>query len=273
MKCGPTGGKAQATHRPAPHTRMRYPVQVRKLSPVAVVAVLVASCAPSEAEIKSQFDAVLQRSNHCQSPDQCVLIDLACPLGCRAAVQADRASAVRKQARELIEDYERGGAMCVYDCTAPGTPGCEQGRCVEIPAVDAPGPIACTEIGCGVAFSVQFEKSGTWTPGHYRVDVSLDGRTVECAADFPLACDAALACDDPGISLQLSGCALPPESHAITGVDILTDTPAEVSVEVLDETGSLASGTWQPIYVTSQPNGPECSPECRTAPPVTLVIP
>jgi len=247
-------------------------VQVRKFWPGAVVAALVASCSPSAAEIQSQFDAVLERSNHCQSSDQCVLVDLACPLGCRAAVQADRASDVRKQARELIEDYERGGTMCLAKCTAPGTASCQQGRCVEVPAVDPPGPIPCTEIGRGFAFSVQFEKSGTWTPGHYRVDVSLDGRTVECAADFPLACDAAPACDDPDVLLQLSGCALPPESHAITGVDILTDTPAEVSVELLNETGSLGSGTWQPTYVTSQPNGPECSPECRTAPSATLVI-
>jgi len=248
-------------------------VWVWKSWPVTVVAALVASCAPSEAEIQSQFDAVLKRSNGCQSSDQCVLIDLECPLGCRAAVHTDRASAVRKQARELIEDYERGGAMCAYDCTAPGTPACEQGRCVEVPAVDAPGSsIACTEIGCGVAFSVQFQKSGTWLSGHYRVHVRLDGRTVECAADVPLSCDAAPACDDPGVSLQLSGCALPAASHAITGVDILTDTPAEVSVEVLDESGSLASGTWHPSYLTSQPNGPECSPECRTAPPATLAV-
>jgi hypothetical protein len=232
----------------------------------------MASCAPSEAEIKSQFEAVLQRSNHCQSSDQCVLIDLDCPLGCRAAVHTDHASEVRDQARELIEDYERGGAMCVYDCTAPGTPSCEQGRCAEVPAIDQPGPVACTEIGCGFAFSVEFQKSGSWTPGRYRVDVRLDGHTVECAADIPLSCDAAPACDDPGVLLELSGCALPPASHAITGVDILTDTPAEVSVDVLDEDGSLASGTWHPTYLTSQPNGPECSPECRTATPAALTI-
>jgi hypothetical protein len=253
---------------------MRYPVEVGNLWPMGLVAALVASCAPSEAEIQSRFDAVLQRANRCQSSDQCVLIDLACPLGCRKAVRADRASAVRKQARELIDDYERGGRTCVYDCTAPGTPNCDEGRCVEVPAIDAPDtPIVCTEIGCGFAFSVQFEKSGAWMPGHYRVDVSLDGRKVECAADLPLSCDAAPACDDPGVSLQLSGCALPPQSHAITGVDILTDTPAEVSVELLDENGSLASGTWHPTYLTSQPNGPECKPECRTSPAATLAIP
>jgi hypothetical protein len=257
----------QATTR-AWRARMRYSVWVRKFRPVALVAALtlVASCAPSEAEIQSQFDAVLQRSNRCQSSDQCVLIDLACPLGCRAAVHSDRASAVRKQADELIEDYEHGGTTCVYVCTAPGTASCEQGRCAEIPA------LPCTEIGCGSAFSVQFEKSGSWTPGHYRVDVSLDGRSVQCAADIPLSCDAAPACDDPQVLLQLSGCALPAESHAITGVDILTETPVEVSVGLLDEAGSMASGSWRPTYTTSQPNGPECPPECRAAPPATLVI-
>jgi hypothetical protein len=250
---------------------MRYATRVRNCWPLGVIAALVASCSPSEAEIQEQFDAVLQRANRCQSPDQCVLIDLECPLGCRAAVQADRASSVRKQARELVDDYERGGTSCAYDCSAPGSASCEQGRCVELPAAGGPGT-PCTEIGCGSAFSVQFEKSGSWAPGRYRVEVRLDGRTVECAADFPLSCDAAPACDDPGVLLLLSGCALPAESHAITGVDILTDAPAEVAIELLDESGSLASGTWHPTYRTSQPNGPECPPECHTAPPTSLAI-
>jgi hypothetical protein len=254
---------------------MRYSVRVRDFRPVAIVAVLMASCAPSEAELRSQFDAVLQSANRCQSSAECVLIDLDCPLGCRAAVRADRANAVRKQAHELIDDYESGGRMCAYECTAPGTPSCEDGRCIEIPAIDPPGmSVPCTEIGCGSAFSVRFEKSGSWTSGHYRVDVSLDGRRVECAADVPLSCELATpACDDPGVLLQLSGCALPPAMHAISGVDILTDTPAEVSVQLLDDSGSLASGTWHPTYLTSQPNGPQCTPECRTAPPTTLPIP
>jgi hypothetical protein len=253
--------------------RVRYLEPVRDFWPVAIVSVLAASCAPSKAEIKTEFDAVVERSNRCESSNQCVLIDLECPLGCRAAVPADRAQALLEQARVLIKDYESGGVVCAYDCAAPGTPMCEQGRCVEAPAVDGSGQTqACTELGCGFPFSVQFEKSGVWAPGHYRVRVTLDGRAVECAADFPLSCDAPPACDDPGIVLGLSGCALPAESHAIIGVDVLTETAA-VSVELLAVSGSLASGTWSPTYTTTQPNGPQCAPVCRTAPSATLAIP
>lgn len=256
-------------------SEVRYSEWMRSAWPV-FASVLAMSCsAPSEDEVQAEFQAVVERSSRCESSEQCVLLATKCPLGCLHAVRADRAAEVGEKARELIEDYESGGRSCDYQCLAPGTAICEQGRCMESSAPSNPpnGSRACTLIGCGSAFSVQFDKAGAWRQGHYRVLVTLDDRPIECTADFPLSCDVTSSCADPGVLLLLSGCALARESQTIAGVEVLQETPAAVSIEVFDEAGSLVKGAWQPAYLTSTPNGSECEPTCRTAPSEALSIP
>jgi hypothetical protein len=232
------------------------------------------ACASSEDEVKAEFAAFVERSNRCDGDSQCTLVATRCPLGCQVAVRADRAEAVADKAGELRDDYERGGVSCDYDCAAPGEPRCVQGRCAEISrAADAPDGRDCTLIGCGAAFSIAFDKSSAWAQGEYRVALTLDGDEVECSASLPLSCDLASACDDPAVLLQLSGCALPAASHALGGVELAQKTPAFVAVEVFFQGQALAAASFQPIYAESQPNGAQCEPTCRSAPPARLALP
>lgn len=112
---------------------------------------------------------------------------------------------------------------------------------------------------------MRFETQTPWPAGHYSVNVTLDARSIECSADVPLRCDAPIACPDPDVSLQLSGCALPASNHAITGVDVLRGTPAHVAVEVRSASGVIANASWQPKYQNSSPNGEQCEPKCTGA--------
>jgi hypothetical protein len=247
---------------------------MRALLRALAFTITVFSCSSSSQrsadEVRAEFEAFVEDNNSCAADDECVIVTADCPVGCYVVVNETRAEATEAKARELVEEYESGGRDCDYGCAAPGTPRCDDGRCTEQPASGG-GP--CTLIGCGSAFSARFEKAGTWSPGDYRVVVELDGTVVECTATLPLSCDAPFPCDNPDVLLLLDGCALPAAEHALGGVELVTSTPTSVSVEVFYDGASLARGDWQPAYVTSRPNGPDCEPECRTAPPETLSVP
>ena len=231
----------------------------------------VVSCSSQRSadEVAAEFEAFVEDNNSCAADDECVIVSADCPVGCWVVVNETRVEATQAKARELVEEYESGGRACYYDCAVPGTPRCEDGHCTEAPA---PGG-GCTLIGCGPAFSARFEKAGGWSPGDYRVVVELDSTVVECTATLPLSCDAPFPCDNPDVLLMLDGCALPSAEHALGGVELVTSTPASVSVEIFHDGLSLARGEWQPAYFTSRPNGADCEPECRTAPAETLSVP
>jgi MYXO-CTERM domain-containing protein len=85
--------------------------------------------APSEAEIKAEFDSYVAGANRCDVATDCALAFPGCPLGCFVAVRADRKADVEQKARELVDDYERGGRRCVYDCNTAGELTCTSNRC------------------------------------------------------------------------------------------------------------------------------------------------
>jgi len=89
----------------------------------------VAGCAPSEEEIRREFDDYVDGANACSAASECGRAGAGCPLGCDVAVRADRVASVERKARELIEDYTSGGEGCVYSCLAPGALECVDGRC------------------------------------------------------------------------------------------------------------------------------------------------
>jgi hypothetical protein len=241
---------------------------------VSVVVVAASCSAPSEDEVQAEFEAFVEKNNACTTTDECVIFAPGCPLGCEAVVSASRVDAAKAKARELIDDYESAGRSCQYSCAVPTVPVCEGGHCrTEPQPIGDGGGGACTLIGCGPAFALRFEKDGPWATGDYRVLVDLEGTRVECTATLPLSCDAPLSCDDPDVFLLLEGCALPPGDHALGGVEIQQGTPASISVEVIHGGDSLATGAWNPDYQTSRPNGPDCDPECTTAPAESLSIP
>ena len=82
-------------------------------------------CAPSEEEVRAEFEKFVSSRRACALDADCVLAAAGCPLGCTAAVNREHQAAVEAKARELIEDYESGGAACDYECVS------EQAACVE----------------------------------------------------------------------------------------------------------------------------------------------
>lgn len=90
---------------------------------------VLGACAPSEEEVQAEFDAEVASSRACQTEADCTLISPGCPLGCWVVVSASARGRVEQKARELVEDYESGGAHCEYQCPeAPGV-ACLAGQC------------------------------------------------------------------------------------------------------------------------------------------------
>jgi hypothetical protein len=130
----------------------------------------------------------------------------------------------------------------------------------------SPREHACTDVGCGYAFQVQFSHPGGWAAGTYRVEVTADGISSACDIDMPLVCDRPPRCTGtPDWLPTLSGCALPPAQHGIEGVFFSRRTPATVDVAVRQADRSLGTAHFTPVYTTGQPNGSDCEPTCRQA--------
>jgi hypothetical protein len=94
----------------------------------------------SEEDVKARFRSTVDGANQCQQASDCALASVHCPLGCFAAVRADRKAEVERVARELVADYERGGAHCDYECVPPGPLTCTAGRCAADPNLDGAVP-------------------------------------------------------------------------------------------------------------------------------------
>jgi hypothetical protein len=147
------------------------------------------------------------------------------------------------------------------------------GGCLSIVAALAllPGCVieteSCTQLGCGPAFRVEFSRA-TWEPGVYRFDVTADGVATSCAVTLPFSsCSNLVQCDraDPGFLVESSGCALGAAQHEILGILWPVAGPAAVTVEVRQDGAVLATGSYQPAYTTSRPNGVNCEPTCSQA--------
>jgi hypothetical protein len=91
---------------------------------------------------------------------------------------------------------------------------------------------------------------------------------------LPLSCsDQAPCAADAPFLLGLSGCALDPSQHSLSGVEFLQGSaPTTIQVKVSHEGNLLGEGTFTPTYTTARPNGPSCEPECKGAPGVTLSL-
>ena len=144
------------------------------------------------------------------------------------------------------------------------------------PASKDPGGKMCTMIGCINGVHLNLAKPTPWTAGNYTFALELDGAAVTCTGALPLpACDKgnALRCDVEGkVQIGESGCALPPEQHGFSDIQILGE-PARVKLTIKHEDQQLHSGELTPTYVTSRPNGPDCEPVCTQAKSDTLPVP
>jgi hypothetical protein len=138
------------------------------------------------------------------------------------------------------------------------------------PAGCAKGP--CTLIACGSALEVNFAGSAArWPEGPYTVEVIADDEKGSCTVSLPLMCGRAPSCTGArSWMVTESGCALPVERHALSGVIFPTKTPARVNVLVFRADEVLGEENFMPSYETSRPNGIECEPTCKTAEPAMM---
>ena len=88
------------------------------------------ACAPDEEDVKEDFARVIARSNACKADSECVSFSPGCPLGCAVAINREHETVVRREANALIEDYERWGRACAYECISGlGQPTCTDNKC------------------------------------------------------------------------------------------------------------------------------------------------
>ena len=95
----------------------------------AVMMLMMAACAPSEAAIQALFEERVAESQACETDEQCTVISPGCPLGCWVAVNTTEADALAAYAQELISDYESGGMSCAYGCISAGEVACVEQIC------------------------------------------------------------------------------------------------------------------------------------------------
>jgi hypothetical protein len=119
----------------------------------------------------------------------------------------------------------------------------------------------CTDIGCTDGFSLMLNHA--WTEGSYSFEVALDSDVVRCTANIPL--DRSGGCDDERVQLVLSGSELPVAEQSIPAINVLAADLTTITVAILRGDEVLTESSFTPTWETSQPNGPDCEPTCRTA--------
>lgn len=107
---------------------------------IACLVLAAVGCAPSEEEVKANWEAFLAKHQACKADSDCTLVHPGCPLGCASPIAVDAVAAGERVAKDLIDDYESGGRSCEYECVVICGAACEANQCVTvIPALDADG--------------------------------------------------------------------------------------------------------------------------------------
>ncbi len=117
----------------------------------------------------------------------------------------------------------------------------------------------CTEIGCRDALVVEFAGLES-VIGAYAVTGTVDGEPFSCTWTLREQGTDGGTCDVPDVRLQIVAAENP--RFALRGVEF-DGTPDRVELAVARDGTELASGAFEPEYVRSQPNGPDCPPVCH----------
>jgi hypothetical protein len=131
----------------------------------------------------------------------------------------------------------------------------------------------CTLIGCVDSFEVRFT-GATAAPGRYQIEVVADGVPSSCQVTLPRECGTPPMCSstDSTWRLATSGCSVSGgEPQRVDGI-VFHRAPAALDFVVRRDDVVVGGGSAQPSYQESQPNGPDCEPLCRRAPPIQTEI-
>jgi hypothetical protein len=161
-----------------------------------------------------------------------------------------------------------------------------------LPEQEREDPVApiCGAVACDSDFLIELEQPAAWPPGTYHVVVGMGGKTESCAIELGAADAAKGPCAAESFTVAFvtegrveltSNRGLPSErdralaagAPAITSVRVDRDEDAIVVVLVEGPSGLVSQGALQPAWGEPfYPNGPECSPRCRTAPAQTIAV-
>lgn len=122
----------------------------------------------------------------------------------------------------------------------------------------ANGTDRCTQIWCDEGMRLVLVAEA-WAPGPYEIVWRTEKNVTTCRGTLPLgSCGASnFTCDRPGIRIEESGCALPPEQHAIAAVRSRS-IPRNVELTVRGPRGREAKWRTDIVAQCSHPNGPSC---------------
>jgi hypothetical protein len=127
---------------------------------------------------------------------------------------------------------------------------------------------ACTQLGCKSGLDLELVRSTPWPQGTYRITLRVDDKSASCEGKLPLgSCESgpSFRCSDPSLTISESGCALPPDQHALSGLASTATAASKVSL-VIEHQGSIqATAQLTPTFQSLQPNGAGCEPVCETA--------
>jgi hypothetical protein len=119
---------------------------------------------------------------------------------------------------------------------------------------------ACTLVGCASSVTVHFPPVGG--VGTYVFRIEEEERTWSCTLTIPLP--------EPGA--YPTNCDLQPMGPAVSDPEQFTFTslwldahPSRARLVIERDGTVLLDHTLEPVYQTSQPNGPECPPTCSAA--------
>jgi len=107
------------------------------LGRVLLLGALAAGCGASEEEVQAEFNAFVADHDGCQAATDCALMSPGCPLGCSTALRADAVDEAEALAEDLVDDYERSGTHCDYECVGAQRVACTDGACQVCPDPDA----------------------------------------------------------------------------------------------------------------------------------------
>jgi hypothetical protein len=116
--------------------------RIGSFSFLSLIVLAAVGCAASEEEVKREFNEFVSEHQACEQDSECTLIQPGCPLGCSVPVASNAAQAGERLARELRDDYERGGRGCDYDCVAVCGVACESNTCTVVK------PASSTDFTC-----------------------------------------------------------------------------------------------------------------------------
>jgi hypothetical protein len=120
-------------------------------------------------------------------------------------------------------------------------------------------PRACTQMWCQEGYMLNLEAQ-SWPQGYYNFKIIADENVYSCEGNLPLRAGGmpSIVCNDKGVQIGESGCALPADAHSFYAVT-LSRIPENIVVSVSGPTGSFTH-EGKVAKKCGYPNGEGCDP-------------